>query len=254
MFFFIFGFICHHILIKNNIKKEKETTLNLLLSNFVSYAPDFEDFILFFLFHDIQKGFYIDIGANDPNEFSVTKAFYDRGWNGINIEPLYDKYNLLLKYRARDVNLNLGAGQKKANASIYRKSYNGYQSYIMYEKIFNNTNIFNISVETMANICHKYVPKEREIQFCKIDVEGGEKNVLLGFDFENFRPKVICIESLINKTLNIPAHKEWENILILNDYQFAYMFHRNRFYFDSRISGLKNKFKNLDYYVKLYKK
>ena len=106
----------------------------------------------------------------------------------------------------------------------------------------------------MKHICKKYVPKEKEIQFCKIDVEGGEKNVLLGFDFENYRPKVICIESLINKKLNIPAHKEWENILTLNDYRFAYMYHRNRFYYDARISGLVNKFKELNYFVKLYKK
>ena len=183
----------------------------------------------------------------------MTKAFYDRGWNGINIEPLKDKYDLLLKYRPRDINLNLGVGKKRENAFIYKQAYNGFMSFIMYERKFNNSNIYNISIDSMANICNKYVPKGKEIQFCKIDVEGGEKNVLLGFDFENFRPKVIYIESAINKTSNIPAHKNWENILLLNDYQFVYMFHRNRFYFDSRKSQLINKFKYLDYYVHLYK-
>lgn len=184
----------------------------------------------------------------------MTKAFYDRGWNGINIEPLVDKYKLLCKYRARDINLNLGAGRKKENAFIKRKAINGYESYIFYAKTESKNNIFNISIDTMKNICKKYIPKEKEIQFCKIDVEGGEKNVLLGFDFENFRPKVICIESLINKKLNISAHNEWENILTMNDYRFGYMFHRNRFYYDGRVSGLVNKFNEIDYYVNLYKK
>lgn len=35
---------------------------------------------------NISKGFYIDIGTNDPYFFSVTKAFYKIGWSGINIE------------------------------------------------------------------------------------------------------------------------------------------------------------------------
>ena len=30
-------------------------------------------------------------------KISVTKAFYLRDWNGINFEPLPDKYKLLLK-------------------------------------------------------------------------------------------------------------------------------------------------------------
>lgn len=34
---------------------------------------------------DIDCGFYIDIGANDSEIDSVTKAFYDEGWRGINI-------------------------------------------------------------------------------------------------------------------------------------------------------------------------
>ena len=32
--------------------------------------------------HDVKEGFYIDVGANDPWEISVTKAFYDIGRHG----------------------------------------------------------------------------------------------------------------------------------------------------------------------------
>jgi hypothetical protein len=48
----------------------------------------------------------------------VTKAFYDRGWNGINIDPLPNKYLLFKKYRIRDINLQLGAGDKEGNATM----------------------------------------------------------------------------------------------------------------------------------------
>jgi len=45
-----------------------------------------EDFILHFLLNFKKQGFYVDIGANDPDHISNSKYFYDRGWNGINVE------------------------------------------------------------------------------------------------------------------------------------------------------------------------
>jgi hypothetical protein len=37
------------------------------------------------------------------------------------------------------------------------------------------TNVTKIKITTMLNVCKKYIPKNKVIQFCKIDVEGGEK-------------------------------------------------------------------------------
>ena len=50
---------------------------------FESYAQEWEDLILYIILKNIRGGFYIDIGANDPIELSVTKAFYDMGWSEI---------------------------------------------------------------------------------------------------------------------------------------------------------------------------
>jgi hypothetical protein len=103
------------------------------------------------------------------------------------------------------------------------------------------TNVTKIKITTMLNVCKKYIPKNKVIQFCKIDVEGGEKNVLLGNDFEKYRPKVICIESTFPFTF-IPSHDLWEDILLKNDYSFAYQYKVNRFYIDNRINGLRQRF------------
>ena len=206
-----------------------------------------------YLFYDIQNGFYIDVGANDPDSISVTKAFYQRGWYGINIEPLPEKYILLEKFRKRDINLQFGAGEKEGNASLNVIGVIGESSSILFKKS-NRSKIINIKINTMSNICKLYAPSGVTIQFCKIDVERAEKNVLLGFDFKNYRPKIFCIESLINRETKIPGYKEWEYILLSNDYAFAYQYKVNRFYYDKRVKGLKEKFDNIDYYVKIYKK
>ena len=58
------------------------------------------------------------------------------------------------------------------------------------------------------------------IQFCKIDIEVGEKDALLGYDFINCRPKVFCIESTKLSSYT-PTFDEWEDI-DKNAYSFVY--------------------------------
>jgi len=74
---------------------------------FISYAQNYEDVMLQRAFKDIKKGFYIDVGANDPVIDSVTKAFYDSDWHGINIEPVTEWFIKLQEARPNDTNLNI---------------------------------------------------------------------------------------------------------------------------------------------------
>lgn len=215
------------------------------LKNFTTYSQCYEDLILFCVFYNIKRGFYIDIGANDPNDISVTKAFYLDGWNGINIEPLPQKYLSLLKSRPKDINLQIGVGEKKGNATLYLSG----SGSTLYKKYLKNPNkTINIKIDTMSNICNNYIKKNLKIQFCKIDVEGNEKNVLLGYDFNKCRAEVFLIESTLPAT-NIPSYSSWENILFENDYSFAYQYSINRFYVDNKNPNLKKKFEHLDEYL-----
>ena len=215
--------------IKKKIKKG--------LINFHSYSEYYEDIILYLLLFDIKKGFYIDVGAFDPIKVSVTKLFYLKGWNGINIEPQPGKIELFKKDRPNDINLQLAIGAKEGNVTFYVKD-----QCSTYVKKYSNQyeNIINIKMDTMSNICKRYVPKGTKIDFCKIDVEGGEKNVLLGYDFINYRPKVFCIESTIPLTTK-PNYILWEDILIKNNYTFIYSKGVNRYYVDNLIPGFSER-------------
>lgn len=186
---------------KKNLKEE--------ISKFITFSQVLEDLILFCVFYDIKKGFYIDIGANDPNSNSVTKAFYLRGWNGINIEPLPDKFKALLFNRKRDINLNICVGKDEGIGTLYIQG--GLST--MIKQYIRKKKFINVKINSMRNICRKYVRNNKQLQFVKIDVEGGERDVLLGYDFENYRPKVFCIEATNPGTL-IPSHQLWEEILL----------------------------------------
>mgnify|MGYP002627327101 CR=1 FL=1 len=236
--------------IKPKYKDRVNKNLKLDINNFKSYSQDLEDFILYCILYDIENGFYIDVGANDPDIISVTKAFYLKGWYGINIEPLQDKYLKLIKARERDINLNCGAGKIKDKLIFYIQG-----AGTTADKRYGNIRTKNqtIEVHRMSNICKKYVPKNEIIQFCKIDVEGGEKNVLLGYDFKNYRPKVFCIESTKPGTA-IPTYDEWEYILLNNDYIFGFKYGINRYYYDKKIEHLNERFLNLSNNIAYYKR
>lgn len=72
---------------------------------FVSYAQNFEDVMLARALGAVKAGFYVDVGAQGPEEGSVTKHFYNQGWCGLNFEPSVHYHAQLEAARPRDVNL-----------------------------------------------------------------------------------------------------------------------------------------------------
>ncbi len=81
----------------------------------IYYSQNREDIILDSFFPDVEEGFYVDVGAYDPDHDSVTKLFYLKGWHGINIEPQEKRHQLFVKKRKRDTNLNIGISSKSGS-------------------------------------------------------------------------------------------------------------------------------------------
>ena len=113
MFSLIIYYSINEYLLKRLKAQKQANKPKIRLSDFYSYSQYQEDLILYILLYDIENGFYIDVGAFDPIKVSVTKAFYLRGWTGINIEPQPDKKDLFDKDRPKDINLPLAIGEKK---------------------------------------------------------------------------------------------------------------------------------------------
>jgi FkbM family methyltransferase len=188
----------------------------------VSYAQNKEDIVLASFLRDIKKGFYVDIGANHPIDDSVTKLFYDKGWNGINIEPLPVMYSLLKEHRPRDINLNIGVGEVPGRMILREYSNHGLSTLSEHVKTnyLHKKNVktdeyvdIKIRVEKVSSVLKKH--GVQVIDFMKIDVEGFEYEVLKGNDWTKYRPKVICIES--NHIV-----KDWRSLLDEANYGLAY--------------------------------
>lgn len=200
--------------------------------SFISYAQNNEDVMLWRAFKNITNGFYIDVGANDPEEDSVTKAFYDRGWHGINIEPVQSHYQDLKNERSRDINLLCAAGLSNGEIDIWECEVRGWATaspsvVAMHEANGHIGTYQKVPVYPLRDICEQHV--HGEIHFLKIDVEGLEKEVIDGMDFTKYRPWVLVVEAT-KPNSNKAVFDQWEGTLLAAHYTYAYSDGINRFY------------------------
>lgn len=201
--------------------------------SFISYAQNAEDVLLWRALRDVAAGCYIDVGANDPELHSVTKAFYDAGWSGINIEPMPSYRAAFAAQRPRDINLNVAAGAAAGEITLYDvPDMNGWAStdsgvaethrdegYAVVEH--------TVPLRTLADICAEHV--RGPVHFLKVDVEGFEADVLRGMDFRACRPWIVVVEAMLPNSRE-SNHGTWEALVTGHGYQFAWFDGLNRYY------------------------
>jgi FkbM family methyltransferase len=201
--------------------------------SFVSYAQNFEDVLLWRALGHVTAGFYIDVGANDPVEHSVTKAFYDAGWRGINIEPLASFHALFMEQRARDINLAVAAGAEEGDVVLFDvPAVNGWASSSPDVAAMHRGEGYEVveqrvPLRTLDSIWQEHVTGP--VHFLKIDVEGFEKQVLEGLDLAVRRPWVLVVEATTPNSRET-NYDTWEHLVTVHGYVFAYFDGLNRYY------------------------
>ena len=200
---------------------------------FISYAQNYEDVMLRRALKEVDKGFYIDVGANDPVIESVTKAFYNAGWRGINIEPVSEWYEKLQHDRPEDINLQLAAGARKGHKNFFEVVGTGLST--MDELIAMKhaqehgykLKRYKVPVVRLTEICGQY--PHADIHFIKIDVEGAELLVLQGLDLKKIRPWIVLVESTLPNA-QVENYAEWQHFFTERGYHFVYFDGLSRYY------------------------
>lgn len=203
---------------------------------FLSYAQEWEDFFLHLLFEEVENGFYVDVGANSPWYFSVTKHFYEKGWSGVNIEPLPEMFAELCQDRLRDININCGCGSEEKELEFTiagMLTTCDPETATELKQKYNNIKKEKILIRKLTDIISELNLLDKTIHFLKIDVEGFEGDVLKGIDFSLFRPSIVVMEATVPGT-SIACHDSWEYVLTQNSYIFLFSYGINRYYVDAK--------------------
>lgn len=164
-----------------------------------------EDMLLWDLLDSSLDGYYIEVGAFDGYDFSVSYAFDAIGWNGLLIEPIPERFEICRTRRpaARCVNAALSRkGSLGTTKFTYTKDkWGGMLSYIAgtatadHAALVKSQRCEEVTVEvpltTMDDVLKDH---DGPIDFAVIDVEGHEEALLDGFDLRRWRPRVLMIE------------------------------------------------------------
>lgn len=213
--------------------------------SFVSYAQNFEDVMLWRALKHIEKGFYVDVGAQHPVIDSVSKAFYERGWRGIHIEPVPQYAELLRKDRPDETVLQVAMADTEGTLELNVIPNTGLSTFVdayaqrhKVERAYEHQRV-QVPVLTLKSALRSLARKD--VHWLKIDVEGFEEKVLKGWDSQTLRPWVVVIEATI---ANSPEadYTSWDPILTAAGYQFVYFDGLNRFYVSNEHAELAEAF------------
>jgi FkbM family methyltransferase len=199
---------------------------------FLSYAQRLEDYHLALAFAAQRTGFYVDVGAGHPIADNVTFALYLTGWSGLVVEPQENLLSLYRHLRPRDRAVDSLVGRTVGEAPFHVfDTLHGLSTTLPdrareAQALGVQARTLLRPMTTLAALFEAHAVGR--IDLLKIDVEGGEGDVLAGADWDRWRPRVVVAEVLSPGTA--PPRPHWEDILLSRDYRVALFDGLNRFY------------------------
>jgi hypothetical protein len=162
--------------------------------SFISHAPHLEDVMLWRALRHLERGFYVDAGAADPQADSVTCAFYQRGWHGLNVAPSRAPHARLLVERPADITVRGLAGAREAEVLLYETdaastldAATARQWSAAGQQVVQR----QLEQRTLASLCAAHAPEQ--IHFMRIDATAVAAGALAGLDLALRRPWLLLV-------------------------------------------------------------
>jgi FkbM family methyltransferase len=156
-------------------------------------------------FGGASNGYFVDVGANEPEEGSQTWHLEKRGWRGILVEPQPPLAQILKERRSAAVFACACSSPQNAGKMLPFQVAGIFSSLNLdfFVADMRKSEIIEVPVRTLDDILEEAnapVP----IDLLAIDVESHEVDVLNGLTLTRWQPRLIVIEDIV---LNRRLHR-----------------------------------------------
>ena len=147
--------------------------------------------IIVSLFPTKTDGFFADIGSADGVTDSNSKAFEDRGWKGVCVDPFpRNMKSRTCKLFEEPVDVEAGRLVDFRVGGFL----GGIDEYLgRWKDRVKDAQVVTLKTTTLTDIFDRASAPSR-IDFMSLDIEGAELPALQGLSFEKYRPSVIALE------------------------------------------------------------
>jgi FkbM family methyltransferase len=149
-----------------------------------------------------QRGWYVDIGAFSPIQFSNSYDLYLRGWRGLVVDATPGTGLPFRILRPRDQFANVAVGSESKVLPFYTWGapmvMNTADPEVAKEfarVIGREPTVVEVELTTLASLLEKHRLDPRVVAMVSIDVEGYSTEVLRGIDWDTLKPLVFVVET-----------------------------------------------------------
>lgn len=140
-------------------------------------------------------GYFVEVGANEPEKESQSFHLECAGWTGVLIEPQPDLAAQLREKRTARVFEAACSSPERAGSRMTLYVLGPYSSFDRKLAVtgLRPEHAIQVPVRTLNDILEE-ARAPRPIDLLSVDVEGHELDVLRGFDFARWQPRLILLE------------------------------------------------------------
>ena len=151
-------------------------------------------------FHCKPRGFFIEVGANDPISLSQTYLLEQNGWEGILVEPQAECCRRLRQARPRSTVIQAACGAPAQKGKALFRVATSHDRSMLATQTPDEDVTFAGTVEVELTTLDALLAERGDPKpdFVSIDVEGGELAVLQGFNLAKHQPGLLVVEDHVH--------------------------------------------------------
>jgi FkbM family methyltransferase len=169
------------------------------------FKPELETALVRDFFRERPRGFFVDVGANDPKKDSQSWHLEEAGWTGILVEPLPDLAAELRRVRKAQVFEVACSSPEHAGQVMQLHVAGPFSSFDPNLAVtgMRADRTIDVKVRTLDDVLAE-ARASAPIDLMSVDVEGHELEVLRGFDFARWKPRLVLLEDHVG---NLDKHR-----------------------------------------------